>query len=137
MVQLFWHKIGLHYNVKNLLLITLLAFGLNTFAQAPKATFEKKGLKFENVKEGSVLEFYYYFTNTGSIDLKLNHVHPTCGCTVADYPTYAIKPGQRDSIHIKFDTKGRVGYNAKGVNLETNGGEVNLVFEAEVVATKD
>lgn len=89
-------------------------------------------MKFDNIKEGKTLEFYYYFTNTGNAPLKLHSVKPTCGCTIAEYPKYEIKPGQRDSIKVTFDTKDRPGYNAKGVNIVSNAGDISLVFEVEV-----
>jgi hypothetical protein len=133
-VQLFWHNIGLLlYNMKKLLLAAFLMTSLFSFGQ--KASFEKRGQQFDNIIEGEVLKFNYYFTNTGSSDLILKSVKPTCGCTIADYPKGAIKPGQRDSIQVTFDTKGRAGYNAKGVNIMTNAGEVQLVFEVQVVAS--
>ncbi len=120
--------------MKNILLIALALCSFGVSAQTgAKATFEKKGQIFRDIKEGETLEFYYYFTNTGNSNLKISHVHPTCGCTVAEWPKYEIKPGQRDSLFVSFNTEGRPGYNAKGVNLETNGGAVNLVFEAYVI----
>ena len=130
-MQRIWHSIGLSlYNMKKLLLAAFLLTSLFSFGQ--KASFEKRGLQFDNIVEGEILKFNYYFTNTGSSDLVLITVKPTCGCTVADYPKTAIKPGARDSIQVTFDTKGRPGYNAKGVNIMTNAGEVQLVFEVEV-----
>ena len=119
--------------MKNVLILLISIFAtIDGIAQTPQATFEKKGLEFRDVKEGDVLEFYYYFTNTGSANLKLNGVHPTCGCTVAEWPKYEIAPGKRDSIYVRFDTKGRPGYNAKGVNIHSNAGEISLVFEVYV-----
>ena len=117
---------------KSLFLIAIL-FSIAAFAQGPKATFERKGLQFKDVNEGKVMEFYYYFSNTGNAPLKLHIVKPTCGCTIADYPKYEIKPGQRDSIKVTFDTKDRTGYQAKGVNIVSNGGDISLVFEVNVI----
>ena len=99
----------------------------------PEATFETKSQLFNDVMLGSKLRVVYYFTNTGDADLVLTRVKPTCGCTVAEYPTYAIKGGQKDSIVATFDTDKRLGYNAKGINIESNIGEIHLVFEAYVI----
>lgn len=115
------------------LLLGILVLAGTALAQTPQATFEKKGLKFDNVTEGTQLRVVYYFTNTGNAPLKIYSVDPSCGCTVATFPTYEIKPGQRDSINAVFDSNGRVGYNAKGVNLKSNAGDISLVFEAMVV----
>ena len=118
---------------KTILFLFILA-SFSTFAQSgPKATFDKKSLKFDNIKPGTQLKVVYYFTNTGDADLVLTKVKPTCGCTVAEYPKYPIKPGQRDSINAVFDTEGRSGYNAKGINIQSNAGEISLVFEVSVL----
>ena len=111
-----------------------MALALFTSAQAQKASFDKKGYQFNDVVEGDTLKFNYYFTNTGSQDLVLKKVKPTCGCTGVVFPREAIAPGSRDSIQVVFVTNDRVGYNAKGVNVESNGGPVSLVFEAQVIA---
>lgn len=99
----------------------------------PKPVFEQKALQFDNVKEGEQLTFYYKFKNEGDEDFIITHVHPTCGCTSPEWPQTPIKPGESSQIKVVFDTKGRIGYNAKGVNIESNAGEINLVFEVTVV----
>ena len=111
------------------LLGTVLANG----QKRPEATFETKSQLFNDVILGSKLRVVYYFTNTGDADLLLKRVKPTCGCTVAEYPTNAIIGGQKDSIVATFDTDKRLGYNAKGINIESNIGEIYLVFEAYVI----
>ena len=80
-----------------------------------------------------MLKFSYKFTNTGNGDLILKTVNATCGCTAPEWPKEAIAPGETGEIKVTFDSKDRVGYNAKGVNLETNAGKVNLVFEVYVI----
>lgn len=113
----------------------LLGLGATLIAAiGPKPVFEKKALKFDNVKEGEILKFEYKFKNEGDADFKITHVHPTCGCTTPEWPKAAIKPGQSGVIKVAFDSKDRVGYNAKGINIESNAGEINLVFEVNVVA---
>ncbi len=120
--------------MRNLLTIFVLILSTSVFAQKAQVTFEKKGQVFKGLNEGETLSFSYVFTNTGSVDFQIEGVHPTCGCTVADWPKEAIKPGQTDSIKVTFNTEGRPGYNAKGVNIHSNAGEINLVFEAYVTS---
>jgi len=102
----------------------------------PEATFEQKGKQLGEVYEGTLVRTVYYFQNTGGSDLILTEVAPSCGCTVAEYPKYPIKPGARDSIVATFDTHERTGYQAKGINIQSNIGEINLVFEVEVKPSK-
>lgn len=135
-MQPFWHYFGLHIRtMRKFSFLLFILFSTVAFSQVgPKATFEKRGLVFKDVKEGEVLEFSYTFTNTGQSDLKLLSVKPTCGCTVAEYPEGFIKPGETKTIDVTFDTEGRPGYQAKGVNIETNGGAISLVFEVYVTS---
>lgn len=120
--------------MRTLLIIGLAFLSAQIYsAVGPKPVFEKKGLVFKDVKEGEILTFFYTFKNEGDADFKITHVHPTCGCTTPEWPRQAIKPGETAKIKVSFDSKGRVGYNAKGVNITSNAGEINLVFEVYVV----
>lgn len=104
-----------------------------SFAQQAEATFETKSITRPDIIEGTMDTIVYYFTNTGSIDLKLDKPRGTCGCTVPSAPSYPIKPGQRDSIVATFDSNHRSGLQAKGININSNAGEINLIFEVNVI----
>ena len=121
--------------MKGIGIIALLLISFTSYSQkGPEMTFVKKGLQFKNVQQGEKISVVYYFTNTGDADLKITKLKPTCGCTVVNYNEGTIAPGQSDSINAVFDSKDRPGYNAKGINLETNAGPISLVFEAWVHA---
>ena len=124
--------------MKNALLLVGILLSQFVWSQnRPEATFVEKGKQLDEVKEGTIVRTVYYFTNTGNADLLLNRVATSCGCTVAEYPKYPIKPGAKDSIVATFDTHDRPGYQAKGINIESNAGPINLVFEIMVAPTKD
>ncbi len=98
----------------------------------PRATFVEKGLKFDEILEGTELRAVWYFSNTGNAPLVINTAKPSCGCTNVQYPKTAIAPGGKDSIVAYFNSTGRPHYNAKGVNLTSNAGDISLVFEVMV-----
>ena len=124
--------------MKNALLLFGILLSQFVWSQnRPEATFVEKGKQLDEVKEGTIVRTVYYFTNTGNADLLLNRVAPSCGFTVAEYPKYPIKPGAKDSIVATFDTHDRPGYQAKGINIESNAGPINLVFEIMVAQSKD
>mgnify|MGYP001595181503 FL=1 len=124
--------------MKNALLLVGILLSQFVWSQnRPEAKFVEKGKQLNEVKEGTIVRTVYYFTNTGNADLLLNRVAPSCGCTVAEYPKYPIKPGAKDSIVATFDTHDRPGYQAKGINIESNAGPINLVFEIMVAPSKD
>lgn len=119
--------------MKNLLLGLAILTTLSVAAQnGPQATFKKKGLKFDEILEGTTLRVVWYFSNTGSAPLLIQSAKPSCGCTDVVYPKVALAPGAKDSIVASFNSTGRPLYNAKGVNLTSNAGDISLVFEVMV-----
>ncbi|MBR1934428.1 MAG: DUF1573 domain-containing protein [Muribaculaceae bacterium] len=61
------------------------------------------------------------FTNTGDSALLITRVQPTCGCTIADYPTGAIAAGDTASLSLTYSPTGRPGPFEKDVFIYTNG----------------
>ena len=60
---------------------------------------------FGFVRQGSTVKIEYEFINSGTDTLHILTVEVTCGCTVADFPHYPIKPGDSGIILITFNTK--------------------------------
>jgi hypothetical protein len=119
--------------MKKYILSVLMITSVVSYAQTkPTVEFEAKSQTFDSVPEGTQLNIVYRFKNTGSTDFQLISVAPTCGCTVAEFPKYPIVPGVQDSIVATFDTNLRLGQQAKGINLESNIGEINLIFMVNV-----
>lgn len=67
--------------------------------------FENKNYNFGNIVKGEIVEHSYFFTNTGNIDLVIEEVDPSCGCTTPEWTKEPIKPGERGKILVKFDTQ--------------------------------
>lgn len=86
------------------------------------------------VKEGSVVEITWRFTNPGNKPLIISNVSAGCGCTVAEKPEEPIAAGKEGVIKAKFDSKGRVGTQMKDVYVSANTGDVpqKLSFAVEV-----
>lgn len=118
------------------IIVTLLFFiSAVSFAQVgPQATFQKKLIVLEDVLEGTVVRVVWHFTNTGDAPLLINSAVPSCGCTDVIFPKKAVAPGAQDSIVATFDTTDRPLFNAKGINMTSNAGEISLVFEVMVHA---
>lgn len=119
--------------MKNILTTFILLATIAVSAQnGPQATFEEKGLKFDEIVEGTTLKVVWHFSNTGNAPLLINTAKPTCGCTDVQYPKTAIAPGEKGTIVASFNSTGRPHYNAKGVNITSNAGDISLVFEVMV-----
>lgn len=87
----------------------------------PKLTFAETSYDFGKVKEGAIVEHGFVFTNTGKQPLLIGNAKSTCGCTVPEYPKEPIAPGARGVLKIRFDTKGKEGFQTKPVTVTTNG----------------
>ncbi len=91
---------------------------------------------FGKIEEGQKLAVTFRFRNSGDKPLVIASVHPSCGCTVADFPRRPIAPGKEAEITGEFDSKGRVGLQHKDltVHANTSAGVHRLSFEVNVVA---
>lgn len=82
--------------------------------------FSETEWDFGEILQGDVVEHTYEFTNTGSDPLIISDAKGSCGCTVPEWPRAPIGPGEKGSISIKFDSKGKKGKQNKQVTLVTN-----------------
>jgi|SRR5690625_1484251 len=106
----------------------------NTADKFPVLTFDENPYDFGTVKNGEMLEHEFTFTNTGDAPLKVLKANPSCGCTVPEWSKDPIAPGEKGSLKVKFDARGRSGKQHKNVRLTTNtekGNEV-LSFSATI-----
>jgi hypothetical protein len=108
-------------------------FSLTAKAQiGPKATFDTLRFDFGKVKQGENPTHIFNFYNSGDAPFIIEDVKTTCSCTASDWPREPVKPGEKNRIKVTFDTEGKEGQYAKGVNLITNAGEINLIIFVEV-----
>jgi len=75
---------------------------------------------FGFVKQGSVVKIEYYFENSGTDTLYIANIEVACGCTVADYPHFPIKPGDSGIILITFNTKEKFDRQDRTVDVISN-----------------
>lgn len=95
-----------------------------------KIKFDKDEFDFGKIKEGDEVSHRFKFTNTGTNDLMITNVKPSCGCTTPTYSQEAVAPGKDGFIDVKFNSSGKPGTQNKTVtvtaNLEEN---INLVLK--------
>ncbi len=112
-------------NTMKRLLFTVLLFvvGLTmTFAQA-KVTFDKLTNNFGTFSENDpVQQCTFTFTNNGDKPLIINQAVASCGCTVPKYTKTPIKPGEKGTITVTYNGKGKFpGHFKKTITIRTNG----------------
>ena len=75
---------------------------------------------FGEIKQGDIVSHNYNIKNIGNADLLISSAKGSCGCTVPEWPQDPIGPGELANIKVTFDSKGKIGKQAKRVTLMTN-----------------
>jgi hypothetical protein len=93
---------------------------------------------FGKIKEGENLEVSFRFKNVGDKPLVISNVSASCGCTVPETPKKPYAPGETGVIKASFNSSGKVGSQAKQVNVFANldPAMTTLNFRVEVKAVE-
>jgi len=89
-------------------------------ADAPVMKFEKEIHDFGKIKKGDKVTYDFKFTNTGKSPLIITDAVATCGCTKPEWPKTPVKPGEAGSIHVTFDSTGKMGLQDKMITVTAN-----------------
>jgi hypothetical protein len=97
------------------------ASGVEQENKLPVMTFDEIRYEFGQIMQGEFVEHKFEFTNTGDADLMVYDVRAECGCTVPnDWPKQAVKPGERASVSVKFDSSDKEGNQVKRLTITAN-----------------
>lgn len=105
----------------------------------PVIEFETDFHDFGKLMAGEKVTYSFKFTNKGKGLLLISKVNTSCGCTVSEYPKEPVKPGERATIDVSFDSEGRIGLQNKTITVFSNTQPpTNLLrIQASVVDVKD
>lgn len=87
----------------------------------PVLTFADTIHHFGTVSAGETVEYEFPFSNTGGAPLLIVGASSSCGCTVPQYPSAPIKPGEKGVVKVRFASEGKQGHILKAVTVNTNG----------------
>jgi len=73
-------------------------------ATMPEIQFETINYDFGKVIRGERLSYTFTFKNVGKSNLIISGVDASCGCTTSIPPAAPIKPGEKGTISITFDS---------------------------------
>ena len=95
-----------------------------TFAMAENQAeikFETLTHDFGTIEKDAVVTCTFTFTNTGDAPLVINQAMAPCGCTVPEYTKEPIQPGEKGTIKVTYNSKGKLaGHFRKSVTVRTN-----------------
>lgn len=105
----------------------------------PVFEFKEELHDFGRIGQGEVVSHVFTFTNMGKSDLVISTAKASCGCTVADYPKFPVKPGEQGEVTIKYDSEGRRGMQTKTLTLiaNTDPNTKVLTIKAEIVVPEE
>jgi hypothetical protein len=112
--------------MKNILFVFALTISLSVVASAQSKKADGPVMQFkETTIDYGVIEYNgdpyrtFEFTNTGSEPLMIKNAKGSCGCTVPEYSTDPVMPGESGTLKVKYDTK-RPGPINKTITVTTN-----------------
>ncbi|MBR6981599.1 MAG: DUF1573 domain-containing protein [Prevotella sp.] len=112
--------------MRKIIMTTLLLMLAFTYASAQKQAeikFDKKTHDFGTFSEkNAVQKCVFTFTNVGDAPLVINQAVPSCGCTSPQYTKTPVGPGEKGTIEVVYDGRGKIpGHFKKSITVRTNG----------------
>ncbi|WP_020600502.1 DUF1573 domain-containing protein [Spirosoma panaciterrae] len=101
----------------------------------PRITFAEKGIyDFGTLTEGDTVDHVFTFTNTGEFPLIINNITASCGCTTPEWPRQPVAPGEKSSVRVRFNSRGKMGEQNKTITIfaNTEPAMTDLQFKAMV-----
>lgn len=111
------------YTLLAMLLMTVTFAVAQNTKQGPQIKFDKTIYDFGTFSESNpVQKCTFTFTNVGTAPLVINQAVASCGCTVPTYTKTPVKPGQKGTISVTYNGKGKFpGHFKKTITVRTNG----------------
>ncbi|NDC38857.1 MAG: DUF1573 domain-containing protein [Proteobacteria bacterium] len=89
-------------------------------AGRPRIVVESAAHDWGSVTQGTKVTHDFVVKNTGDIELVLQRIVPSCGCTATSASSDRIPAGGQAAIHVEVDTAGFSGAKERMVRLFTN-----------------
>lgn len=128
--------------MKKFVVLYLICFASVALSQiaTPRITVKSDKHDFGTIVEGQVVSYKYEIQNTGTSELKISEVKASCGCTAAAPEKLNLKPGEKTSVKVEFNSENRLGPQEKFVYIFSNdpvNPQYKLNFTCVVVEPKD
>lgn len=124
--------------MKKIFTLLMLLTSMIAYAQQEQAEikFDKTVLNLGTFSEKNPTQTATFtFTNIGKAPLIINQAIASCGCTVPTYTKEPIKPGEKGTVKVTYNGKGKFpGHFKKSITIRTNGKieMVRLYIEGEM-----
>lgn len=121
-------------------LMLMLSLGYASAQKEAEIKFEKTTYDFGTFSESTpVQKCTFTFTNVGDAPLIIHQAIASCGCTIPQYTKKPVAPGEKGTLSVTYNGKGRFpGHFKKTITIRTNGepGMVRLYIEGTMETKK-
>ena len=111
--------------MKKIFLVLMMLASLVAYAQQeqPEIKFDKTVHNFGTFCEKTPVQTAVFaFTNIGKAPLIINQAIASCGCTIPSYTKEPIMPGEKGTVKVTYNGKGKFpGHFKKSITIRTNG----------------
>lgn len=111
--------------MKKIFLLLMMLTSLVAYAQQeqPEIKFDKTVHNFGTFSEKTPVQTAVFaFTNIGKAPLIINQAIASCGCTIPSYTKEPIMPGEKGTVKVTYNGKGKFpGHFKKSITIRTNG----------------
>lgn len=111
--------------MKKIFLLLMMLVSLVAYAQQeqPEIKFDKTVHNFGTFSEKTPVQTAVFaFTNIGKAPLIINQAIASCGCTIPSYTKEPIMPGEKGTVKVTYNGKGKFpGHFKKSITIRTNG----------------
>ena len=111
--------------MKRIFLLLMMLASLVAYAQQeqPEIKFAKTVHNFGTFSEKTPVQTAVFaFTNIGKAPLIINQAIASCGCTIPSYTKEPIMPGEKGTVKVTYNGKGKFpGHFKKSITIRTNG----------------
>lgn len=112
-------------DMKRIFLLLMMLASLVAYAQQeqPEIKFDKTVHNFGTFSEKTPVQTAVFaFTNIGKAPLIINQAIASCGCTIPSYTKEPIMPGEKGTVKVTYNGKGKFpGHFKKSITIRTNG----------------
>lgn len=111
--------------MKKIFLLLMMLASLVAYAQQeqPEIKFDKTVHYFGTFSEKTPVQTAVFaFTNIGKAPLIINQAIASCGCTIPSYTKEPIMPGEKGTVKVTYNGRGKFpGHFKKSITIRTNG----------------
>jgi len=100
---------------------------------------DKMVIELGDIIQGQKVSEIVMLTNTGAEPLIISSAKGSCGCTVPQYPTAPIPPGESAEVEVIFSSKGKSGMQNKTVTIvaNTDPNPIRIAVKGNVIVPKE